>query len=310
MSVDKTQMADFGRTQMVSPSGEVTQMAVSTTCPVCKTVSPGGEMYCADCGFLLSSQPVEVAPVVSSVVGKLVDTSGREFDLKPGANTIGRQDTDVLVAHPTVSRSHAKLTVTGSSFLLEDTGSTNGTFVGNAKVEPGSPVQVRPGDEIIFGSVMMRLDGALPEAVAEVVAAEDDAALESVVAEILIATDPDEATDTTPAQALSEPVEPVEIHEDEPTLARFIAGDGTEYIINPGENTVGRRPSNAIAVPDPYISGSHAVITSEEGVFTLTDLGSTNGTFVNGDKLEPNAPRELSDGDEVMFAQVSLRFVI
>ena len=34
-----------------------TQMAVSQTCPVCQTSKPPGEIYCAECGFLLSSTP-------------------------------------------------------------------------------------------------------------------------------------------------------------------------------------------------------------------------------------------------------------
>lgn len=324
---EKTQMADAGRTQMVSPGAEATQMGITVKCPVCGSVTPGGEIYCSDCGFLLSSQPVEVAPEEAVVLGKLVETStGREFELIPGVNTIGRQDTDVLVSHPTVSRSHAKLTVSGGTYTLEDTGSTNGTFVGNKKVEPGQPVTIQPGAEILFGSAMMKLEAIAPEQVVEPVEVEQPAEIppappveaepveqeaveESEVAEIPIATGPDEATDATPEQSLEPPIQPEEIHE-EPALGRFIAADGTEYPIKVGENTIGRRETNDIAIPDPYISGSHATITASEGKFTLTDTGSTNGTFVNGEKLAAHDSKELADGDEVKFAEVVVKLAV
>lgn len=330
-------MSDFDRTQMANANA--TQMVMNVTCPVCKTANPGGEQYCVDCGFLLSSEPVDAAEVLTpAVMAKLVEVStGREFLLKPGVNTIGRQDADVLISHPTVSRSHAKLTVSDGSYLLEDVGSTNGTFIGSRKVEPGQPVELENGTEILFGSASMRLetpaeDDAVSgaEAALEVEEAEEleqleeesvqleaaaeappaDVAEESEVVEVEDG-DITSESDATPEQSLEEPVEAVEIHEEEPTVARLVhASGGDEFIVKPGENTVGRRPANDITIADPYVSGSHAVITASDGSFSLTDIGSTNGTLVNGERLAPNEPRELQDGDEITFAQVAFRFTI
>ncbi|MBS0659157.1 MAG: FHA domain-containing protein [Verrucomicrobia bacterium] len=66
---------------------------------------------------------------------------------------------------------------------------------------------------------------------------------------------------------------------------------------------VGRRDSNTIQIDDPSVSGSHAVLTRrDDGDFTLEDLGSTNGTRLNGKHLE-RATR-LRSGDRVRFGKV------
>jgi pSer/pThr/pTyr-binding forkhead associated (FHA) protein len=49
------------------------------------------------------------------------------------------------------------------------------------------------------------------------------------------------------------------------------------------------------------VSRSHAELRLLAGVLEVADLGSTNGTFVNGDRLKPHEPRPLHPGDEVCF---------
>jgi len=350
--MEKTQLAaDSNATQMIPTAGvEATRMGISIVCPVCRSNTPEGEKYCADCGFLLSSQPIEVAEIPAApALPKLVDpASGREFFLNPGENTIGRENADVLVSHPTVSRRHAKITVSDGKYILEDLGSTNGTFVSNKKAEEGQPVEIKPGDEIMFGSAVLRIESPpVDEAVAAAEAAreaeeaeeleelaeesveveqaaeepapptvdeeteEHEAAHEAVEAEIEIGQGIEPEFEATPGQALEEPIQPVEVHDEPPVLARLVPkAGGDELIIRQGENTVGRRPANNIVIADPYVSGSHAVITASEGSFSVTDAGSTNGTFVNGERLSPNEPRTLNDGDEVMFAQNTYRFTV
>jgi pSer/pThr/pTyr-binding forkhead associated (FHA) protein len=51
------------------------------------------------------------------------------------------------------------------------------------------------------------------------------------------------------------------------------------------------------------ISGRHAVIRVVRGAVTVTDLGSTNGTFVNGVKINPNSIVELRPGDELHLSR-------
>ncbi|HSK26981.1 MAG TPA: FHA domain-containing protein [Jiangellales bacterium] len=73
-----------------------------------------------------------------------------------------------------------------------------------------------------------------------------------------------------------------------------------------GRSEVGRLPGSAIALPDPTVSRRHAeVVRSSTGV-SIRDLGSANGTYVNGLRL--TGPRNLRDGDEVRLGTVTVRF--
>lgn len=63
--------------------------------------------------------------------------------------------------------------------------------------------------------------------------------------------------------------------------------------------TVGRAPSNALVLSEPSVSGHHAVVWVEGAGCWLRDLGSSNGTFVNGTRLR--APAEVRAGDELRF---------
>lgn len=84
---------------------------------------------------------------------------------------------------------------------------------------------------------------------------------------------------------------------------------------NPGETfdlereiiTMGRDVTNDVVLADPEVSRQHARINRTPGGYVLEDLGSTNGTFVNGERLV--APRVLNPGDLVGLGEdVTLTF--
>jgi hypothetical protein len=92
-------------------------------------------------------------------------------------------------------------------------------------------------------------------------------------------------------------------------VARLVSTADTsrEYPVMPGPNSIGRRGENDIVLDaDPYVSGSHAEITADEEGIWLTDVGSTNGTTLNGAKLQPNVRMALKSGDEITFGQTSV----
>jgi len=64
--------------------------------------------------------------------------------------------------------------------------------------------------------------------------------------------------------------------------------------------TVGRKPDNDLVIDDPAVSGHHALIFSQDGVFFIEDLGSTNGTFVNDGKIQKE---KLKNSDRVAVGQ-------
>lgn len=81
---------------------------------------------------------------------------------------------------------------------------------------------------------------------------------------------------------------------------------GTTFALRPGA-VVGRRPSSDIFLNDTYMSGEHARLTVHEGRWWIADLGSTNGTYVNGSRIE--RPTPLTGGAEVRFGRIRARFV-
>ena len=95
--------------------------------------------------------------------------------------------------------------------------------------------------------------------------------------------------------------------------ARLVLEEGTEaglpagsiFTLRPGA-VVGRRPGSDIFLSDTYMSGEHARLTLHEGGWWLADLGSTNGTYVNGTRID--RPTPLTAGVEVRFGRIKMRF--
>ena len=77
----------------------------------------------------------------------------------------------------------------------------------------------------------------------------------------------------------------------------------------PGIIWVGRDRPCDVWLPVPTISKLHGQFTAAPGgEFDLSDLGSTNGTFVNGLKLEPKKNHRLMEGDLICFGHLNVRF--
>ena len=72
-----------------------------------------------------------------------------------------------------------------------------------------------------------------------------------------------------------------------------------------GPVVVGRSPSSDIVVDEPFVSATHARFTLQGPALVLEDLGSTNGTMVNGHLIDQ--PVTLRDGDEVQTGDTIMR---
>jgi hypothetical protein len=69
--------------------------------------------------------------------------------------------------------------------------------------------------------------------------------------------------------------------------------------------TIGRDVNNAIVVEDQFASAEHAVLTFRGRTWYVEDLASTNGTYVNGSRIDGLAP--IGFGDEIQIGQVRVR---
>src|SRR5262252_1254228 len=84
-----------------------------------------------------------------------------------------------------------------------------------------------------------------------------------------------------------------------------VGRDGTtrELRLDRERITIGRRPDNDLCLPHPAVSGAHAVVVTILADSFLEDLGSTNGTLVNGKAI---AKHFLRDRDEIDIGQHKL----
>ena len=80
---------------------------------------------------------------------------------------------------------------------------------------------------------------------------------------------------------------------------------GRVYTLNAATIVIGRENSCNVVLPDANASRQHAQITFSDGLWVLSDLGSTNGTFVNGQEI---ATREIHPGDVITVGVTKLTF--
>jgi predicted component of type VI protein secretion system len=76
---------------------------------------------------------------------------------------------------------------------------------------------------------------------------------------------------------------------------------GAAYTLEGDQLMIGRDSTNEIVINDAEVSRRHARLTFQGGKYVLEDLGSTNGTFVNGQRLA--GPRVLKAGEVVSFGE-------
>ena len=89
---------------------------------------------------------------------------------------------------------------------------------------------------------------------------------------------------------------------------KLITEDDTLFLLPIGLTTIGRGEENDMRINDPKASRLHAKLQAEKDMLEVVDLGSTNGTYINHERLVPNQPRSLKPGDEVIFGKT--RYVI
>jgi pSer/pThr/pTyr-binding forkhead associated (FHA) protein len=89
----------------------------------------------------------------------------------------------------------------------------------------------------------------------------------------------------------------MESPDDEPAL-------GTTIALGP-INSIGRNVNSTIFIDDDFVSGSHAMLTFRGRSWFIEDQGSTNGTYVNGHRIDRAVA--LSFGDELTIGRVRMR---
>ncbi|MBI5494266.1 MAG: FHA domain-containing protein [Deltaproteobacteria bacterium] len=189
--------------------------------------------------------------------------------------SIGRgADNDVVLLDIKVSRRHAVLQCSGAQLRLEDLGSSNGFKFNGNRVRDAV---VRPGDEVIIGGTTLRVS------VGTGIVSQEDQTLMTQVGEGFEASITDHSV---------------------PRIVVTREGRSVEYKLNGPRLVIGRQPGVDVQVEHPKVSRQHAELTVHGGGVTLRDLGSRNGTLLNGAPVES---AELHGGD--MFEVGDARIV-
>lgn len=269
------------------PAGEA-------TCASCGAALQPGFRFCGICGKPVGAPPrtprvpasptgsrphaaQPVAPPPSRVAApasrfrlttlRSDGMAGMSFALDKDEVVCGRTEGAVrLPDDPTVSPRHARFVQANGVLRVEDLGSVNGTFV-----RLKEPRRISLGEEIRIGRQLLRLE-PLPR----------------------------------PAQADDRGVRPWGTPDPgfRLRLSQLLEGGGLGEIfpLKEGENLVGRDAGEVTFPSDRYVSARHARIEVAAGEVTLSDVGSSNGTFA---KVSGQA--ELAPGDQLLVGGQLLR---
>lgn len=209
----------------------------------------------------------------------LVD--GKEYAIGPAGIAIGRDAScPVVVAQNEVSRRHAEITPVEGGYELRDL-SANGVFVNGERVKQAQILS--RADVIRVGTEEFRFYAD----VAPVVKLSADS---SSVPPFHPSTVP-----PTPPAAQSPPI-----------LATLEGASGKPCEIRVPLVYIGRGAHNDIVIPDDSVSETHAKIQWRPDGWYLSDLGSTNGTYVSGGRLA--AERRLDGSPDLRFGGVTMKF--
>lgn len=226
----------------------------------------------------------------------LVD--GREYQIPAAGISFGRDaGCDVVIPSSEVSRRHAEIAPGDVGYVLSDT-STNGIFVNGQRVDA---MQVLGrGDVVRIGTEEFRFyaDQASSGVVAPppLTPAAAPAPRPEPVAASAASMAP------TPAVAAPFPRQPLATLE----VVGSSPLKGQKFPVISVLANVGRGPHNDIVIVEESVSDSHAKLQRRDGVWYVTDLGSTNGTFIGGRRIATE--EKLPIDADIRFGGVPLMF--
>jgi diguanylate cyclase (GGDEF)-like protein len=112
----------------------------------------------------------------------------------------------------------------------------------------------------------------------------------------------DEATSATDLEEINEKLSSVGAERTRPVLTVLTGGaSGQLFKVSKGDAVIGRAPNAEVRVEDDGISRAHARLRAETHKAWIEDMGSRNGTFVNGNKI--TGPTELREGDKIQVGR-------
>jgi len=239
----------------------------TSPCPHCGSLVPENFRFCHVCGDDLhaeasgedfadapaervSAPAVAEAPQSATTRARLVliqpdGSEGESFPLSGGRSLIGRGTGGVFANDAYLSPEHAEFRFEDDQLVVKDMESLNGVYI---RIEPEVPIELFDGSIFRVGQEILRFEGPVA---------------------------PDPAADGT--QHMGSP------HRGYLGRIALLIGrqtTGNSYPIPPHGIHLGRERGDVVFPEDGYVSGLHCRVNSEVGHVFLTDVGSSNGTFV------------------------------
>lgn len=188
----------------------------------------------------------------------------------PNQIVIGREPSasSLTIANAAVSGTHA--TVQVDQMTVTDNGSTSGTYVSGQRIPANQPVPLDPNGVVAFGPIPVPVSLLMQWAGAMNAA-------------------PQGGGGGAPARK-----------------HQTVIGELSLANMQSNTVTIGRTPENQIVVPHAQVSSRHAVIHKSGDQLFLEDKGSANGTFVRGQRLQPNQKVPVQNGEKVYIGPMPL----
>ena len=208
----------------------------------------------------------------------------QEYRLAKASISLGRANTnDIILNDARVSRSHARMEFGPQGIYLIDMGSSNGTRLNGTRIDRAAP---NPGDTISLGSQQFKFEIDDPD---------EDIGITKIDTQVQL------------DQTMNDQILPVVINETtNPSLVVF-DGEKTWKIDleNQDRTMIGRDDNCSIFIDAANVSRHHAEVQHTGSAFVLKDLGSTNGTFLHGQRVTQHL---LQDGDVFRIGQTLMTF--
>jgi len=231
--------------------------------------------------------------------------AGKMFAVRDNM-VVGREETADIVltdASGELSRRHVRIRSDDGAPVIEDLGSTNGTFVNGERVLGTRALHT--GDHIRVGASTLEFASAIEPQVTRARQIPDEAQL-TRPRQI-----PDEARLTVAHQVPAGAAPPEELDRTfSPPGAdgelRILSGPGAgaEAAVIGGSATIGREPECDLQVLDPEVSRRHAKVAVRDGAAFIDDLHSSNGTYINGERVLDRY--QLAPGDRIQIGEATI----
>jgi len=255
---------------------ELMEQAKYYVCRSCSSTVPRGHKFCGKCGTpvppeILNAQTLFFGDMQNPAKAKLIlirgeGMDGLSFHLKAEQHIVGTKG-QLPFEDAFISPRHANFFYRDSKLVVRDESSLNGVFV-----RIRGTVEIAPGDTFLAGEQLFRIDPT-PRA--------------------------SDGQDPDGTYFYSSPKHPSPFR-----LAQLLQGGSVGMVVCARGSSiqVGREGGDLNFPVDLYMSSSHCRIEEVNGKFTLTDMGSRNGTYVR-----IKGERELAHGDYIFLGRKLLR---